>query len=111
MSVRNIPVKLNITGITPATAYTCPPNTVAIITAAVAVNTDITSRLLTGNIIPNAGSATSDNRIIESFPLDRLTDTFIDNLHGQVLSSGDFLSFNLEDVGTVNINLTIQEQV
>ena len=110
MAVRNVPVRANLIDATPVVAYICPVNVSALIISATATNTDATNvRLLSGNIVLDAAVADPSNRIIESFPVGRLTDTVIDNLHGQALLETEFLSLHLDDVGTVNITLTIQE--
>lgn len=121
MAVRNVPVRANLIDATPVVAYICPVNVSALIISATATNTDATNvRLLSGNIVYEPvvaeeeevvvnAVADASNRIIESFPVGRLTDTVIDNLHGQALLETEFLSLHLDDVGTVNITLTIQE--
>ena len=108
--IRLVKAKLTITNAVDNVIYQCPESVTAKVIGAVAVETGLQS-LLYCNLVDSGGVVTNDNLIINGLPLNNGSTEHIDGLLNQTLSVGDYLSVRLDDVGSANIFLSIQESI
>jgi len=100
-----------IVGTTPVLVYTCPANTVAIISNATMVNVASTARVVTAYIVRSGESTTNDQIKEINTPVNGNADEYLDKLIGKHMAANDQIWIKLDAAGTVNVTIDVREVV